>query len=152
MEFTFEAYGEKLIARRIERLAGRAVAARPAFQAIGSTLRGYETRLFDSQGTSGGATWEPLKESTIRQKARSGLDPRVLHATTRLRRSLTEEHHPDHVERATDDSLSFGSRVPYAGRHQRGRGVPRRRPLQYTEAQKRYLLKKLQRYVLTGEV
>jgi phage gpG-like protein len=152
MQFEFGAYGEKLVSRKLDRLAGRAVQARPAFMAIADTLRGYEKRLFASEGASGGAPWKPLAASTIAQKLAAGHDPRILHATGRLRASLADKHAPGHLEHATHDSLTFGSLVPYGGYHQRGRGVPRRRPLQYGENQKRYILKKLQKYVMTGEV
>jgi phage gpG-like protein len=152
MRFEFEAQGDKLIARKLLRYADRAVHAQPAFEAMADTLRGYEKRLFDSQGASGGARWDDLADSTRRGKAGANLDPRVLHATLALRKSLTEEHHPDHEEIVTENQLIFGSTVPYARYHQKGEGVPKRRPLQYTEPQKKYLLKKLQRYLATGEV
>lgn len=152
MEFTFEASGDKLISRRLLRYADRAVAAKPAFDSIADTLRGYEKRLFDSQGASGGARWDDLADSTKRAKASRDLDPRVLHATLALRKSLTEKDDPEHEEYTTDSYLLFGSRLSYAGYHQRGRGVPTRKPLQYGENQKKYIMRKLQRYIATGEV
>jgi phage gpG-like protein len=153
LEFQFEAWGDKLISRRLDRLAGRSVAARPAFEAIADTLRGYEKRLFDSEGASGGRPWEPLAASTVEHKAKAGLDPRILHATHRLRRSLTDKGAAGHLEHATNASLIFGSYVPYGRYHAHGSGsLPKRRPIQFTENQKRYIMKKLQRYVLTGSV
>lgn len=148
MHLEITAHGETLVARRLDRLAGRAVEARPAFEAIAVTLRGYEKRLFDSEGASGGAPWKPLAASTIMQKAREGQDPRILHATGRLRRSLAVAHAPGHLEHATHTSLTFGSLVSYSGYHQRGRGVPQRRPLQYTENQKRRIMTILQTFIL----
>jgi Phage virion morphogenesis family len=152
MQLEITAHGEKVVARRLDRLAGRAVEARPAFEAIGTTLRGYEKRLFDSEGASGGAPWTHLEEATVMAKAHHEppLDPRILHATGRLRRSLSEAHAPGHLEHATHTSLTFGSLVLYSGYHQRGRGVPRRRPLQYTENQKRYIVRKLQTFIFAG--
>lgn len=152
MEFTFEASGDNLISRRFERFAGRSVAAAPAFQQIADNLRGYERRLFDTQGVSGGVRWDELAPSTIKAKAARDLDLRVLRATNRLRNSLVLKRSPDHEEVIADDFLLFGSKLDYAGYHQRGRGVPTRKPLQYTETQKRRIVKTLQRYIVTGEV
>lgn len=152
MEFTFEATGDKLISRRFERFADRSIAAAPAFQKIADNFRGYERRLFDTQGASGGVRWDDLAESTCKAKAARDLDPRVLRATNRLRNSLVLKRSLDHEEEVTDSFLLFGSKLDYAGPHQKGRGVPMRKPLQYTEAQKRRIVKTLQRYIVTGEV
>jgi len=152
MEFRFEIDGDQLISRRLERFAGRSVDARPAFGAMADTLRGYEKRLFDSEGGSSGAPWSPLADSTRKAKTNAGQDPRILHATLALRRSLADKRDPEHEEIVTPTTLVFGSKLPYARFHQKGEGVPRRRPLEFNESQKRYLLKKLQRYLVTGEV
>lgn len=167
MEFVFESHGEKLIARKIDRLGYRALTAKPAFEGIADRIRGYEKRLFDSEGASGGRPWEPLAASTVARKAGGGfatigadggvsigsLDPRILHATHRLRKSLTDANDPEHLEIATNDSLVFGSLVPYGKYHARGSGhLPKRRPIQFNEAQKRRILKRLQLYLMTGEV
>lgn len=153
MEFVFESFGEKLIARKIDRLGYRALTAKPAFEGIADTIRGYEKRLFDSEGASSGRPWEPLASSTLAHKATSGLDPRILHATHRLRKSLTDRSSPEHLEIATNDSLVFGSLVPYGKYHARGSGhLPKRRPIEFNEQQKRRILKKLQLYVMTGAV
>jgi phage gpG-like protein len=153
VEFVFESFGEKLIARKIDRLGYRALTAKPAFEGIADRIRGYEKRLFDSEGASSGRPWEPLAASTVAHKAKAGLDPRILHATHRLRKSLTDAHDPEHLEIATNDSLVFGSLVPYGKYHARGSGhLPKRRPIQFNEAQKRRILKRLQLYLMTGEV
>lgn len=149
MEFTFEASGDQLISRKLLRYADRAVAAKPAFESIADTLRGYEKRLFDTQGMSGGQRWDDIADSTRQRKAAAGLDPRVLHATLALRRSLTDKGDPEHEEIAADSFLLFGSKVSYASIHQRRR---KRRPIQFGENQKKYILKKLQRFIATGEV
>lgn len=152
MEFQFEASGDRLISRRFERFADRSVAAAPAFQRIADNFRGYERRLFDSEGVSGGRKWDELAASTVKAKAAADQDPRILRATGALRNSLVLKRDPEHEEVVADDFLLFGSKLDYAGYHQRGRGVPTRKPLQFTEAQKKRVLKTLQRYITTGEV
>lgn len=152
MEFTFDASGDQLVSRKLLRYADRATNAQPAFESIADTLRGYEKRLFDSGGASGGAPWDSLAPSTVRAKAAAGLDPRVLRATNALRNSLALKDDKNHQEIVTENQLVFGSTLPYVAYHQRGRGVPKRRPIQFNENQKKYILKKLQRFLATGEV
>lgn len=149
MEFTFEAYGEQLVARQLTRWADRAVDARPAFDAIATQLMAFEDARFEAQGYG---TWPPLAASTVAQKRREGLDPRILHATHDLRNSLTRRGDEHQQLIVTDDFLLFGTTLDYAGFHQRGRGVPRRRPLQFSEAEKKLAVKTLQRYLATGMV
>lgn len=148
MEFTFESAGERLISRRLDRYAGRAIKAKPAFELIERDTRGWEKDLFKTDGASGGDPWAPLAPSTVKAKAQAGLDPRVLQATRALRKSLTVKSDPEHEEIITDDFLVFGSKLDYAGYHQKGRGVPKRRPLQFTEMQKRAVVKRLQRWIV----
>jgi phage gpG-like protein len=147
MQIEFEAYGEQLVARKLIRWADRAVDASPAFEAIADQMAGMEEARFTAQGYG---LWPPLAASTSLQKAQAGLDPRILHATLALRESLTEKDDEAHLRIVTDDGLIFGTTVEYAGFHQRGRGVPRRRPLQFSEAEKKTLVKTLQRYLATG--
>lgn len=40
----------------------------------------------------------------------------------RLYPSVVSAHHPEHVWRVEGDTFVFGTRVPYAGKHQRGEG------------------------------
>lgn len=144
-------HGEKIVQRQLGRLASRALHAKPAFVQIGLQMLDYELALFNSQGASGGDRWKPISETTRAAKAAHTppLDPRVLHATRRLRRSLTQRGNPDQLRRSHDDRLEFGSRVPYAQFHQSGTSrMPRRPPTQLTELQKRYLVKVLQTYIV----
>lgn len=153
LEFEFSVFGEKLINRRLERIEMRAVRAAPAFESIAGTLRGYEKRAFNSEGATTGGPWAPISDGWLAEKRRRDLDPRVLHATHRLRDSLTQRGDAEHLEIVTDNALVFGTLVPYAEAHQKAK-PPRtkRRFLAFTEPQKRYILKRLQKFVMTGEV
>src|SRR5205807_5567870 len=94
-----------------------------------STLFPYTT-LFRSQG--GSDRWAPLAASTVAYKARHGLDPRILHATLRLRKSLTTFDGEDHIFEITEDEMMVGSRTPYGIFHQSRRPrtrLPRRPPV-----------------------
>jgi phage gpG-like protein len=151
VRFELEVHGEKLISRRLQRMEQASLHAKPAFVAIGLRLLAYELALFESGGASGGDRWERLEASTVREKVRKGQDPRVLHASRRLRRSLTQRGNPDQLRRSHDDRIEFGSRLPYAKYHQTGtRHMPARPPLQMTELQKRELTRILQRHIMRG--
>jgi hypothetical protein len=52
--FEFEVHGEKLVSRRMHRLADRVVDFSPAFEKVADDLRASEQRLFDSEGASSG--------------------------------------------------------------------------------------------------
>jgi phage gpG-like protein len=145
----FSADGEQLFARHLLDVVDRGQDATPAFERIADDFMGYEKLRFD---TDGYGTWAPLQPSTIAEKARKGLDPRVLRATGELHRSLTERGDPHQELHITPDFMLFGSNVEYARFHQRGEGVPQRRPLGFTETQKRDTVRVLQRYLVTGAV
>lgn len=148
-QFTFEAYGEKLVSRELLDLGDRALDARPAFRLIVDDFRGYEATRFDTRGDG---TWVPLAPSTVAEKARKGQDPRVLHATGSLRASLTERGAKDSYSRVYPTFMLFGTKRPYAKYLQGGtRRMPPRKPLGFTEAQKVQTLKRLQRFVVHGD-
>jgi hypothetical protein len=148
LEFTFEAYGEKLVKRKLLDIGARGIDARPAFHAIADDLMGFERKRFDTEGEG---TWAPLAPSTIRAKAERHLDPRILHATLALRRSLTERGDPEQELIVAPDFLVFGSKLKRGVYLQKGtRKMPPRRPLGFDELQKRTVIKRLQRFVMTG--
>jgi phage gpG-like protein len=149
LRFEFESYGDKLVSRELLHVGDRALDARPAFRLIADDFREYEKARFDSRGEG---TWRPLSASTVLGKARRGMDPRILHATGRLRASLTEKNDPDSYERIFPDFMLFGSSVPYAHFLQTGtRKMPARKPLGFTEAQKVTTLKRLQRFIVHSD-
>jgi hypothetical protein len=148
LRFEFEAYGDKLVSRELVDMGGRSIDARPAFTLIADDLMASEKRRFNSRGFS---TWAPLAESTIASKARRGLDPRVLHATTRLRDSLTRKHDPHQVLIIEPQFLVLGTNLDYAGYLQTGtRRMPARKPLGFPVGQRRKAIKRIQKFVVTG--
>jgi phage gpG-like protein len=146
LRFSFEAYGDRLVSREILDMGDRALDARPAFRLIVDDFRTFEAERFDSEGDG---TWKPLQPQTIAEKARKGLDPRILHATGRLRLSLTKKGAPGSYSRVYPNFMLFGSTVPYAHFLQTGtRRMPARKPLGFTEAQKVTVLKRLQEHIV----
>lgn len=151
MRLELDAYGDTQFAREILRVGDRAADMRPAFDDIRDMLLGVERKQFNSQGRAFSGGWAPLAPLTVKRKAARNLDPRILHATLRLRKSFTEKGHRDNVYRKTKDEMFFGSRVPYGGYHQHGNpdtNLPQRRPFQLNERTRREVIKILQRHLV----
>ena len=149
MRLDLEAFGDVQFSREILRVGDNAGDMRPAFDKVDESVRRFGKRQFGSQGNAYSGGWAPLAASTVRYKASRRLDPRILHATLRLRRSFTLGSSPDHVYRSSADEMFTGSKVPYARYHQLGtQRMPRRRPFQLDEAARREILKILQRHLV----
>jgi phage gpG-like protein len=96
----------------------------PALAAIADDCREMIAEQFASQGGAEGTPWAPLAPSTLRRRRAS---PSILYATGALRRSLTEPGAAGHIEELEDQSLTLGTRLPYALYHQTGtRRLPAR--------------------------
>jgi phage gpG-like protein len=153
MMFRLEAFGDDIVSREMLRVKDHAMDMRPAFHKLHESFIGAEKYQFNTQG--GSERWAPLAASTIAYKARHGLDPRILHATLRLRKSLTTFEGEDHIFEITEDEMLVGSRTPYGIFHQSRQPrtrLPRRPPVNLTETLKRRWIKYLQTYLMTGAV
>lgn len=152
MRLDLDTFGEKQFSREILRMGRNAGDMKPAFDEIHELFLKVERQQFSSQGGAYSGGWKPLAASTKAYKARAGLDPRILHATLRLRGSLTQEAHPDHVYRASADEMFVGTKVPYAGVHQNPKTspLPRRRPIEFSDAVRTDIVKILQRHLVEG--
>jgi phage gpG-like protein len=139
--------GDKQVSRELLRFGERAIAAKPAFEAIGELLITIEREQFATQGQAESGGWAPLAESTLRYKT----GPSILDETGELRASLTERGDPHQIFDVGDEFLLFGTDVEYAGYHQTGTTrMPRRRPLELREMHRAEAVKILQRFIMTG--
>ena len=149
---SFEIFGDRQVERELLRLSDAAADMRPAGERFMDYMRSIERSQFDSEGSTGSGGWAPLKPRTVAGKAARGLDPRILRATDRLRKSLTNKTSPDHVEEINADSFFFSTRVPYARYHQTGtRRMPQRRPVELSERNRRAVVKIIQTHLLGGQ-
>lgn len=149
---TTTVYGEDIIIRDLLRFSSRGLHAEPAFYAIGEDMMDEVEANFDTEGAHASGGWAPLAAATVKAKAAQNLDPRILHATLEMRRSLTE-HDANNILIARSNELIFGTKDPKAGFHQRGTvDMPQRRPLEFTELAKRGFVKTLQRYIVEGDL
>lgn len=148
-----EIFGEKQVARDLIRLGEHVDNPLPLWQELMRNISTIERQQFDSQGQFSGG-WAKLAESTIAAKAAAGLDPRILHATLLLEKSLTSPGlAPSAIREVTPEGFRFGTSVPYAKYHQTGtRRMPRRRVLEFTPGTRRDIVKRIQRFVITGQL
>lgn len=155
LRLELEIAGEKQVSREILRVGKRATDMRPALNVIADFWMDETRQNFDSEGRHASGGWKPLKPATLRRKQQKNLDPRILRATGALFKSLTVRRSRGSLLRVTKSELLYGSRLPYAAVHQRPRAtnpLPRRRPVELTEAARRQTLRILQRFIFTGEV
>lgn len=155
VRFDFEVFGETLISREFMRIGMRAEDVAPAWTAIIEDMKDQIEEQFETEGVRGSGGWAPLKASTILFKERAGLDPRILHATLRLRESLTDERGSDQIYEVTPHTMRFGSRVEYGAYHQHGdpaNNMPARKPIDFTEFDRQGYVRTLQRFIVHGEL
>ena len=151
MRIQIDLIGERQIDRRLERYIGLSANMEPVFEEIHTYLLNIEEKQFGSQGRFSGHPWAALAQSTKDFKARAGLDPRILHATLALRKSLTKEGDPSHVKFIGPSIMVFGTTIPYAIYHQKPQGdLTRRRPIDLTETQKVTMMKMIQAFLRTA--
>lgn len=154
MRFELDVFGDVQVSREILRFGARGSDMRPAFRSIVDFIMGEERHQFASEGRYASGGWKRLKDATIAAKRREHLDLRILHATHALRDSLTRRGARYQILEVSRGELRFGTSRPGAAAHQRPKDtnpLPQRRPLELREFARREILKKLQRYVLTGQ-
>ena len=145
--------GDVQLRRELLRFAGGVDDPSPALEEIADRLLDIEAIQFASEGGYASGGWAPLSPAYLSAKVAAGLDSRILRRTGRLHASLTNANDADHVRRITKSELEFGTAVPYAGYHQHGTSrMPQRRPVELREADRREMVKVLQRFMVTGQV
>jgi phage gpG-like protein len=149
VKLRFEVFGDEQIERELLRFSAYVGSAQPAFREMADRMREQIGEQFATEGQRGSGGWAPLAESTLAAKAAAGLDSHILQATHSLLESLTEPG-GDHIEEISDEHLLFGSRNPYGSFHQKGTSrMPARKPVDFTELDRRGLVQILQRFLVT---
>jgi phage virion morphogenesis protein len=128
MQYTIQIIGVDHVIEVLRRTALNMRDARRGMSQIADYLMQITATQFDSQGRRGGGSWRRLTPEYQKRKAREGKDPRILHATGVLRKSVTKRRARGQILVINKDSLQFGSNIEYAAVHQRGggRGIPAR--------------------------
>ena len=145
--------GDVQVSRELLRFAGRIEDASPAFRWIADDLKAWEKKQFRTKGRYASGGWADLKDATIAQKRRhpnpvvraNATNP--LRATGRLMESLTGGNE-EYFELVQPHQLVVATLVPYAKFHQRGKGVPQRRPLEVRARDRTGMVKTLQEFMV----
>jgi phage gpG-like protein len=148
---TFEFFGEPQLSRTLARMTEAVDDLRPVWEALADRFASLEGRQFATEGRYGSGGWAPLSPRYAAWKARHYPGKTILRRTDDLYRSLTER--PLGVEVIEPRFAIFGTAVEYGQYHQHGTAhMPRRRPVEFPESERREWVKVLQRFLVTGEV
>lgn len=145
--------GETIVERHLMRFASNLEHTAEALGVIGTVLRESTEKQFESEGGYASGGWKPLTPARVAYKREHGLDPHILRATDRLMTALTRKFDPDHIERLSGDSLTFGAAVPYGIFHQSSQSrtiIPFRPPVAITAEDRREMVKRVQMSLLAG--
>lgn len=149
MRIHFEMLGEEQFSRNILRVGDRGGNMSPVFHQLAGKWVRWIREQFDSEGRRASGGWADLAPSTV---ARRGSAHPILQDTGALVQELTDEGNID----VTDDymHLQIADDVDAYGRlHQSGTSrMPQRRPLEFTDLDKREMVRDMQSWIFTGRL
>jgi phage gpG-like protein len=149
--FTFSFEGEVQIDRTIARVIDAVTDMRPVWEKLATRFAAVERRQFASEGGYGSGGWPALSPAYAAWKAANYPGRPILERTGTLKRSLTSR--PFGVEVLDARSFAVGSGIDYGRFHQAGAGnLPRRRPVELPESERREWVRLMQRFIVTGNV
>ncbi|MEG1971279.1 MAG: phage virion morphogenesis protein [Burkholderiaceae bacterium] len=149
IRFTFEFEGEAQIDRTLLNVTENVQDATVLWEELADRFARVETRQFKTQGAYGSGGWQELSPRYAAWKARHYPGKPILQRTGALVKSLTRR--PFGVEVITPASMTVGSGLDYGRRHQAGGGsLPRRRPVELPEGERRYWVTLIQRFIRRG--
>jgi hypothetical protein len=149
VNITFDFYGDTQVDRTLARWEANTIDATPAWDAIADDFVKIEKGQFRTEGKRGSGGWPALSPNYARWKAAHYPGKPILQREGDLIESLTER--PLGVEVILPHYMAIGSDVDHGRYHQGGDGLPRRRPVELTEADRRRWVKILQRHIVHGD-
>lgn len=150
LRLRLEFLGEVQLDRTLARFGEHVGNARALWNVLADRFGALERRQFASEGRYSGG-WQALSPDYAEWKERHYPGKPILERTGDLLRSLTVR--PFGVEVIEDRFMVLGSGIDYAEFHQAGGArLPRRRPVELPESERRDWTRRLQRFVVTGEV
>lgn len=151
LRLRFSFYGEEQIDRTLDRLEA-VDDMRPAWEVLADRFYRAEARQFASSGAYGSGGWPPLSPKYAAWKARRYPGQPILRRTDDLWKSLTQRGAGGGVLVLEPSFMVIGSSVDYGEHHQKGGGrLPRRRPVELPDEERRQWVKVIQRFIVTGE-
>ena len=148
VRLSFDFYGDVQLERTLARFDANVDDMTPAWEAMADEFAAIERRQFATQGRYASGGWAPLSPRYAAWKARHYPGKPILQREGDLVESLTRR--PFGIEVITPDTMVVGSDVEYGRYHQHGDGLPRRRPVELRESDRRKLTKIAHRYLVTG--
>lgn len=146
---TLSFYGEAQLDRTLARFAGVGD-ARDVWHELADRFATLERRQFASEGAYGSGGWPALSDDYAEWKARHYPGKTILRRTDALYKSLTAR--PFGVEEIRPEAMTIGSDVDYGEYHQTGGPrLPRRRPVELPDSERRAWVTRLQRFIVTGQ-
>jgi phage gpG-like protein len=121
---------------------------RPVFETVRDEFWRIEKEQFAGEGVGKTGKWKPLSKGYIAKKiAKYGANLGILRATDAMRKSLTGKT-GDTVLDIQPDSISIGTSLSYALKHQRGTNVKQRPVIDFNDDQKTRMTKAIQKSML----
>lgn len=152
VNFTVTVEGEEQLKRAFVHVIGSINDFRPYWKPLQNALFGISREQLESEGAKGlTGKYANLSTAYAIYKRKLFGDKRILERTDRLYDSLTSQNSDSIAEFGKTEAV-FGTKVPYAKKHQAGaRNLPKRPPYALSERQKRKmggtLIKSLLAYV-----
>lgn len=145
INFSADVDGVEVLNRSFNRIEQRISDFRNIWPEVSGRIYGIFGKAFDTEGGSTAAgKFKPLTPAYAKRKAIKYPGQTILKATNSLFESMTNPDAPDAIFRPEKDQLTIGTKVPYGSAHQRGRGVPVRSFISFTERDKRDIQKGIQ--------
>lgn len=151
---TLEIDGRAQFDRVFRRIDFHLTDLRPAWETVRDVFWEIEQDQFQSEGAAGASgKWKPLSKKYEAQKINKygtfALLAGVLIASEALYKSLTRQT-GDTVLDIQKDSITIGTKLPYAKYHQRGGGrLPQRKIIDFSEKQKTSMMKGIQKTMVS---
>jgi len=145
---TFTMLGDVQVARAFSRYGDTVKDFKPAWRRIREDFARIESEHFDSRGARSGAPWAPLSPGYAAWKATHFPGQPILRATGWMWSQLAVGTGLRVVLEPM--RLVMAPTMPYAGIHQQGSpmtGLPMRKPVSLTEADKNSWMKILHNYI-----
>jgi phage gpG-like protein len=139
---TLETIGDQKLVRGFNRFTALMKDFTPVFRDVAEYFYKTEEKVFNAEGDP--EMFLPLSPKYREWKRRHYPGRKIMELTGRLKESLTggPGNAGDTVKTIGKTNAEFGTKVPYAHRHQMGtHGMPQRKIVQMTETRKRIITK-----------
>jgi Phage virion morphogenesis family len=144
-----EFWGDVQLDRTLADIDDRVSDMRPVWDVLADRFAALESRQFATEGAFGSGGWAALSPRYAAWKATHYPGQTILRREDDLFLSLTER--PFGIEVLEPGFMIVGSDVEHGAYHQRGDGVPQRRPVEFPETERVEWLRAIQRFLMTGQ-